>query len=197
MILTGGADIPLSFYAEVLGQSHERVRSAYLEAGGIDVDAETYTQTYRQIYQRLLRTDLELAPGSLELLRQLSQKGYALAVVSSSHSRAVNQILGQTGLGEFFDVQVSGDDVDRKKPAPDAYLRALDMLAVPSTSAIVIEDSESGVQAAINAGMRVFAVRHSMNVRHDLVAAYAVLDSLCDTTRIVNLIALLLGVESE
>ena len=193
----GGAEVPLSYYAEVIGQSHEQVRSAYFKVGAIYVDPSVYTRAYREIYRDILLTDLELRTGSVALLRRLSQKGYALAVVSSSDSRAMDQILTQTQVIEFFDVLVSGDDVDRKKPAPDAYLLALELLAIPSTFAVVIEDSEAGIQAAVNAGIPALAVRHSMNFHHDFSPAYIVLDSLRNTCEIVQAIDRLLGIRSR
>jgi HAD superfamily hydrolase (TIGR01509 family) len=188
----GGPEIPLSFYAGVLGWSHEEVRRAYLEEGRIEADPVEYTRIYRETYRQLTHTDLETAEGVSNLLRRLIQRRYALAVVSSSDSQTVEDILSRIHLAQFFDVTVSADDVARKKPAPDAYLLALERLSVSSDSAVVIEDSQPGVQAAVDAGMQVLAICHGLNVHHDFSQAHAVFDSLRNSRRITQTIDTLL-----
>jgi phosphoglycolate phosphatase-like HAD superfamily hydrolase len=71
-----GGDAPISLYSKLMGQSHEKVRSAFLATAGLDVELETYTQTFRKIYHQLLQSKLEIAPGAVELLQQLGGKGY-------------------------------------------------------------------------------------------------------------------------
>ena len=98
----------------------------------------------------------------------------------------VDRILRQTGLGGHFQVVVTAADVERHKPAPDAYHQALDRLGVMPANAAVIEDSESGVTAAVSAGIPTLARRHEMNQRHDLTKAEVVLDSLLQTDQILH-----------
>ncbi len=186
-----GGDIPISFYRDLMGQSHEAVRGAFIKASSINIDPVTYTQTFRETYQELLRNDLKTTPGAEELVRQLAEAGYLMAVVSSTRKKTMEGILSSTGLARFFSAFVGSDDVDKKKPAPDAYLLALRMLDVLPDSAVVIEDSESGVNAAHNAGLRVLALRHQFNASHDFTHASVIVDSLLDTQFTVRLITLL------
>ena len=58
----------------------------------------------------------------------------------------------------FFDVIITGEEVEHGKPAPDIYLRAAEKLDVPAEACLVIEDSLSGVAAAKAAKMRVVAI---------------------------------------
>lgn len=176
-----GGDVPLSLYSELMGQSHNIVRRAFLTAAGLDVEPMTYTQTFRRIYHHLLQTQLERAPGAIELLTHLSSAGYKLAVVTSSSSQTLARILRQANLAAFFDARVSADDVAQRKPAPDAYLLALHLLNLSPTGAVVIEDSDTGIQAASMAGLRALAIRHSLNICHDLTQAYAIFDSLLNS----------------
>jgi len=186
-----GGDAPLSLYSELMGKSHDTVRRAFLTAAGLDVEPVTYTQTFGRIYRHLLQTQLELAPGALELLTQLAGIGYKLAVVTSSSSQTLANILRQANLAAFFDAQVSADEVAQKKPAPDAYILALRLLNIPPTCAVVIEDSDTGIQAASAAGLHALAIRHSLNAHHDLTQAYAIFDSLQDGNLIHTIDALL------
>jgi beta-phosphoglucomutase-like phosphatase (HAD superfamily) len=76
---------------------------------------------------------------------------------------------------------VTSDDVEYRKPAPDPYLKAMEMLLLTPASAIAIEDSQTGMRAATSAGLKVLAVRHAFNNGLDFSLAVRVLDSLLDT----------------
>src|SRR6185295_10847680 len=70
----------------------------------------------------------------------------------------VELVLGRSGLGPHFQAIIGGHEVSHPKPHPEIYLRASDLLGVPSANCIVFEDSHSGVQAAVAAGMRVVGI---------------------------------------
>ena len=81
-----------------------------------------------------------------------------LAVATSSVSTSARPFLDRHQLTRFFDVIVTGDEVERGKPHPDIYLRAAETLGVPAATCLVIEDALSGVVAAKAAQMRVAAI---------------------------------------
>ncbi|MEU8759646.1 HAD family phosphatase [Streptomyces sp. NPDC048659] len=80
------------------------------------------------------------------------------AVVSSSPYAWVAGHLGRLGLRDRFAFLVTGDDTDRHKPAPDLYLLALDRAGLAAAEALAVEDSPTGVRAALAAGLRCVAV---------------------------------------
>ena len=90
--------------------------------------------------------------GSVELIRQLRQRGFKIAVVTSSQN--CTAVLKAVKLDHFFDVQVDGNVIQAQhlagKPAPDTYLMAARLLGVEPTRAVVIEDALSGVEAGSN-----------------------------------------------
>ena len=61
-------------------------------------------------------------------------------------------------LTAFFEVIITGDEIERGKPAPDIYLRTAEKLGVTANTCLVIEDSLSGIAAAKAAKMRVAAI---------------------------------------
>ena len=75
-----------------------------------------------------------------------------------SHCTQVQRVLKILDLGNAFDFVASRDDVERGKPDPEIYNLVAAELAVPVGECLVIEDSPSGVKAALAAGMRVIAV---------------------------------------
>ncbi|HEY5741138.1 MAG TPA: HAD family hydrolase, partial [Terrimicrobiaceae bacterium] len=97
-------------------------------------------------------------PGARELLTELKGAGISCAVGSSTSRTNLDSIFASTGLGEFFDVVVSGEDVRHGKPAPDVFLRAAELLGLPARNCIVFEDALFGIEAAHRAGMKVVAV---------------------------------------
>jgi beta-phosphoglucomutase family hydrolase len=90
--------------------------------------------------------------GSVELIRQLRDRGFKIAVVTSSQN--CEAVLKAAKLNAFFDLQVDGNTIHQQnlagKPAPDTYLRAARLLGVEPSRAVVIEDALSGVEAGRN-----------------------------------------------
>jgi HAD superfamily hydrolase (TIGR01509 family) len=98
-------------------------------------------------------------PGALELLERLTGAGIPVAVASNSPREFVERTLGGAGLldGRFAAV-VSVEDVLQPKPAPDIYLEACRRLGAEPGSCAALEDSPTGVAAAVAAGMYVVGV---------------------------------------
>ena len=70
----------------------------------------------------------------------------------------IDFVLDEFGLRPYFKVAVNGHQVDRPKPFPDIYLKAAELLGLEPRECIVFEDSPTGAQAGIAAGMRVVGV---------------------------------------
>jgi len=83
---------------------------------------------------------------------------YALAVVSSSSCSEIEPMLEAGGLRQFFRLVVTGHEVTHPKPHPEIYLHTAGLLDVPPDACVVFEDSCAGVQAGLDAGMRVVGV---------------------------------------
>ncbi len=76
-----------------------------------------------------------------------------LAVASGGFANVVRRTLDVVGITPLFEAIVTAEDVTRGKPAPDAFLRAAELLAVEPTRCVVYEDADLGLQAARAAGM--------------------------------------------
>ncbi|MFY9343534.1 MAG: HAD family phosphatase [Planctomycetota bacterium] len=134
-------------------------------------------------YRRQVEAAVPLAPGCRELLATLRAHSFALAVGTSGPVENVDLILDRGGIREFFGGVVHAGLVQRGKPAPDIFLRAAELLAVPPARCTVVEDAPSGVRAALAAGMRVIAVctNHDADELRDL-GAHVVLPDLAAIT---------------
>ncbi len=116
---------------------------------------EKYIDEFNLIVE--LRT-FESMPECLEVLRYR----YKLAVVSGADSPIVHSVLKSLYPG-MFSVVVTGDDIVHGKPAPDPYLKAVEILAIEKDECIVIENAPVGVQAAKAAGLCCVAVPTYLN----------------------------------
>lgn len=98
-----------------------------------------------------------LQPGAGRLVEALDGR-LPLAIASASPRAIVEELLSSAGLAAAFRVIVSGDDVSRPKPAPEAYLLACRRLGVTPATVVAFEDSEPGIRAAVAAGLHCVAV---------------------------------------
>jgi beta-phosphoglucomutase len=108
----------------------------------------------KQLFSDRVQHQPPIASETVELLRSLG--GYQLAVVSSSGRLEVEPVLVNAGIRGMFKALVFGEDVPALKPAPDPYLRAAELLGVKS--ALVVEDSEPGMESARRAGFEALRV---------------------------------------
>jgi HAD superfamily hydrolase (TIGR01509 family) len=91
-------------------------------------------------------------------LQHLKEQNIRMALASSSDRQTINTMLATTGLKEYFETTLSGEDFERSKPDPSIYLTALEKLAIDAKDAAAVEDSEMGIAAAKAAGIFTFAV---------------------------------------
>jgi HAD superfamily hydrolase (TIGR01509 family) len=94
-------------------------------------------------------------PGVLELIRRARERGWGLAVVTNAPRQNAEHVLDMLGVREAFSVVVVPEDVVNPKPAPDAFVCALQRLGLSPDRALAFEDSPSGVRAAAAASLPV------------------------------------------
>ena len=99
-----------------------------------------------------------LFPSAKKVLQELQRMNLSLAIATSSVSASARPFLERHKLTPFFDVIVTGDEIERGKPHPDIYMRAAEKLGLAPDACLVIEDALSGIAAAKAAQMRVAAI---------------------------------------
>jgi HAD superfamily hydrolase (TIGR01509 family) len=111
-----------------------------------------------EIATKYFANGVELFPNVKEVLEKLRQMKLHLAVATNSVSASARPFLDRHQLTGFFEVIVTGEEVEHGKPAPDIYLCAAEHLGIPADSCLVVEDALPGVAAAKAANMRVAAI---------------------------------------
>ncbi|MGM0502833.1 MAG: beta-phosphoglucomutase [Bacillota bacterium] len=117
-------------------------------------------------YQAFLEDmdDDDLLPGARELLDEIKERGLKMAIASSS--RNAKTVLNSLGISDEFDAIADGHSVANAKPAPDIFLHAAQEIGLKPEECVVLEDAESGVDAALAAGMVAVGVGPEERVGH-------------------------------
>ena len=99
----------------------------------------------------------------MSYIKKCRDKGLKLALATSADRVKMEVNLRETGISpEFFQAIVTGLDVEKKKPAPDIYLKAAMTLGLSPDNCLVVEDAVSGIKAGKAAGCRVLAISSSV-----------------------------------
>jgi HAD superfamily hydrolase (TIGR01509 family) len=146
------------YHQNVVGVSYRIAVEFYKKAFGLSVPTEEMMRRRGEIATEFFANRVGLFPKVEEVLQELRQMKLHLAVATSSLSASARPFLDRHQLTGFFQVIVTGEEVERGKPAPDIYLRAADKLGIPADACLVVEDALPGVAAAKAANMRVVAI---------------------------------------
>jgi len=136
---------------QLKGVSRVRSLDIILELGKIDASQEDKNRWLFQKNEDYLSylvdmNQSEILEGVLPILEFLKSKNQKIALGSASNN--ARPILEKTGIINYFDAIVDGNDVTNAKPDPEVFLQAAKLLNVTPENAIVFEDSVAGVQAA-------------------------------------------------
>lgn len=122
------------------------------------IDAKKFKDDWLDIYRQLLDDSIDVKPGAQHFLSCLTAMQIPRAVATSSSGFAARAILERVGLWQYISHLTGGDEVAAGKPAPDVYLDVAKKLGVEAWRCIAFEDSETGIEAALAAGMRVVQI---------------------------------------
>lgn len=133
-----------------------------LQDRGVEMDADDIVQWLTtRVQDQLTEHGVPWRPGARELLAELKLAGIPMALVTMSVERMARQIVDLIDVATF-DTIVAGDMVTHSKPHPEAYLAAAELLGVNPEHCVAVEDSPTGVAAAVASGAVVIGVPHQI-----------------------------------
>ena len=146
-------------YCKSLGLTGKSLEKLMLTEYGMDYPFAQLGRIAREHVDAIAATvGLELKPDIVTLLQWIRRQGLKAAVASSTRSDIVERYLEGAGIRKYFSVIVGGEMVERSKPEPDIFLKAAHLCGFKPEQAVVLEDSENGVRAAVAAGIPVICV---------------------------------------
>ncbi len=124
-------------------------------------DAEVFAHgaAKEALYREMILPSIHeaLVPGIREFLE--SHQSMPTGLATNAEAENARFTLQQSGLGPLFRVVVNGQQVRHAKPHPEIYLRVAELLGVPPAETLVFEDTFTGVEAGLAAGMQVIGLR--------------------------------------
>lgn len=165
-------------YVPLIGGTDRDAARYLLERCKLPFSMETLIERYHDALIKFAQEEkLPVTPGVTRLMRELSSQGIALGVASSSSKINIAKSLRAAGVEDLIGAIVSGQDVKRTKPAPDAYLKAVAALNLPAVACAAVEDTAVGIAAAKAAGLYTIGFFNPNSGRQDLSAADRVIRS--------------------
>ncbi len=160
------------YYDKYLAMDDKTCFSTVLKDRGKEVSKELIEDLIHRkskYYDKLLSKNLVIFPGVVDFIKETSKR-YPLAVASGALRHEIEFVLKKIGVRENFLLIVSAEDVERCKPDPEVFIKALEGININKISSgdiiyppqcLVIEDSLHGVKAAKAAGMKCLAIANS------------------------------------
>lgn len=147
-----GADIESDWWLGMIGCGDTACRALLEDRIGAPAAAMLLARGHAR-YVEMADAGLPHRPGIVALLDLLAAHAMPRAVATSTRAPLAQRKLEAAGLLTYFEVVCTSSDVAQPKPAPDVYLLAAERLGVAPSQCLVLEDSPTGVRAALAAGM--------------------------------------------
>lgn len=123
-----------------------------------EADVASYGEEKEALYRKLYAEHIAPLPGLVNFLRELKKKHVRAVIATSAPKKNLDLVLDGLEIRPWFDALVDASEVEKGKPDPEIYLNAAQKVERAPEVCIVFEDSLAGIQAGLNAGMRVVGV---------------------------------------
>jgi len=128
----------------------------------------------QKMARRELEHNLKVCSGAVEIINKLHADGWRMSVATGASRASALLALRSMGITSCFDFIVTADEVIQGKPDPMVFNEVLRKSEIPAEKTLILEDSQSGVEAAIAAGIRVCTVHTGVRSDAELfMGAYA------------------------
>lgn len=178
MLLDRGIDTDESYQYQFMGTTFEFMWQKMKSECQLEDSVETLISEMNNRREEMISRDgIKAIQHTPEFIHYLHDKGYPLAVASSSPKKDIERNLKALKLNHVFDVLVSGEEVEHSKPAPDVFIKAAQLLGAPVEACTVFEDTKNGSLAAKSAGMTCIGFANPNYPKQDLSACDKLISS--------------------
>jgi len=178
-----------ALYGELLAISggKERIRHYMTHYAPDDRPSNNVEEFIKQLHQSkshhyrqmLQQGHIPFRPGVKRLITEAKQAGMGLAVATTSaYESAIALMASNLGDTKDFELIAAGDVVANKKPAGDIYHYVLDNMGLNPQECLVFEDSQHGLEAATQAGLKTVVTVNDYTRHQDFSDAVLVLNHL-------------------
>lgn len=180
-----GFELPWSTYQKFLGHSVKDIKEIFEREVDTDTDFQIIREEAHQEGANYYKMHgIQLMKGAKELLEYLKANGKPMVVATSTYQNAAIDRLKLAGIYDYFDAVISGDMIEHSKPDPDIFLKALEKLGTEKLNTVILEDSNSGIEAAYRAGIRSIMVPGLLAANDDSQKnSYRIMSSLLEVKK--------------
>lgn len=166
-----GAPCLVDVYLSTIGCGEQEIFDI-LTAGYKEIfNYSVIHEKWRVLYEdAALHAPTPLKPGVKNIIAWLQDHDIPIAVATSTRREHAIKKLKMAGIYACFDQLVGGDEIENSKPAPDIYLEAARRLSVLPNEGIAFEDSNTGVKAAMAAGLHTFQIPDLIQPSDEVIA---------------------------
>ena len=169
-------------YDNLIGLEARAAAEWVIQHTGVPASVEQALRVRPGLLASVVDGSLQPRQGIFKLLEVLQARRLLLGVASNSFGEYVRRVLAVMGKQDAFACVCTHEDVQRGKPAPDLYLAAARCLGLPPGECVAVEDSPTGLEAAVAAGIHAVAVPNERLQAQDFSGAEASFVSLEELT---------------
>lgn len=169
-----------ALFKAMMGRTSKVALQIMIDWHALDATVEQLERENDELFGPILDAHLAPMPGLSELLGALETANVPKAIATSSRRSFVADLLGRQGWLDRFAFWLTAEDVTRGKPDPEIYLAAAKRLELPPAAVMVLEDSQTGCRAAVDAGTHAVAVPGDHSRDHEFPGAQFIADDLAD-----------------
>lgn len=177
-----GKDVPHSEIKKLIGRP---IWEFFEELSPeIEITSKEASAIYRKKYDKVAESMTKLIPYAKDALEKVKSQGLKVGIVSQRPTKLIYEILDYMDLRDFVDVVTSGEET-KPKPAPDALIKAAELLELNPSEIMFVGDATFDVVAAKKAGMHTVGVLTGVGTKDTLEAAGA--DIVLENLKTLNL----------
>jgi beta-phosphoglucomutase len=148
-----GYELSEPFCLSLSGLHYKQIELELIAICGADFNLQTFNQLSGIFWrEHVYAHGINIKHGFTELLDFIARKQIPYCLATNSRTINACECLELAGIKDVFSTILTRDDVEYGKPAPDIFLKAAELLQVPISECLVLEDSHAGIVAASRAG---------------------------------------------
>ena len=153
-----GVEFTREFFEKIFGQQSPEIIRKLMGPNVDEITIEKFANLKEKYYRDMVKDQLKPLPGVIELIKELHDLKFKLAVGSSGPSENVELLLTSLKIKKYFNAVITAAEIKRGKPEPDVFLEAAKRVKVKQSQCVVIEDAPVGIESAKRAGMKCIAL---------------------------------------
>lgn len=180
-----GFELTRETFISMVGSSVTRSGEIIMETFGPTVSMDDIRKRKRELEQHVLETEIiPSREGAKESLEFLMTNNVKFGLATSTERDRATWRLKSSGLLNYFNYSLCGDEVQNQKPDPEIYLKVASLMNVDIKNTLIIEDSPSGVQGALNSGASVWWFKDMAEISPELKSQVRIIDSLLEICKL-------------